>query len=199
MVAVVQSSHVSSTKTVVLTNLTKRDVTVTAKAISSGTIIPLALSNGSNGPPTKLLTGVKYSIEVKGTNMRGVLLRLEDKGTPKKDLTENFDPGVNTQFADVCSAPIAGLTHTSSANKNLVSGKLEMDTARALSLDVSVVFVNDNTNAIHSYDQFSLIFQAPNTAPGSAPVKAPITTPVEEECKGSILFRLLCLFFSLFR
>lgn len=65
-------------------------------------------------------TGTSTPIVVKGTKIKGVLMRVSGPfGYPTTDV---IDLGLNTQLAKSCTPPVVGITHTSANDKNSVSG-----------------------------------------------------------------------------
>jgi hypothetical protein len=111
-----------------------------------------------------------YTLVIEGSNnYTGFLYRLEptipDVDTagyltapPEKD---------NLQAADVCVAPVQGMTHTSSDSKNNVATILEVDVATSYLLDITVVVENTSEKSEYYYSQYKVV--ATGTVPAPTP------------------------------
>jgi hypothetical protein len=86
---------------------------------------------------------------------RGLLVRLSapsgvDTTTALLEVSDDL------QDADVCSAPVAGITHTNADLKSMQSMSLSIRTEGEITLDVTVVFANNGTNSIYYYSGYTL-------------------------------------------
>jgi len=129
------------------------------------------------GGSIELMTNTSYQISVNATadRLRGVLMRV--KAPAGVDTQNVIVPSVGTQNADVCVAPVVGITHFWKNPKRWVSGFLYMPTATDVSLDVTVVKVNDENRSSFYYDGFQVVFKDSNTGPTTAPKPTPPGIP----------------------
>jgi hypothetical protein len=111
---------------------------------------------------------------------KGVLIRVEaPDGVP--DAFNAIIAAENTQQASVCEAPVGGITHFNRDEKTVASGTIRFDEeVLGVTLDISVVFLNEATASAYAYTRFTTNFRAttPISAPVTAPVLAPVTAPV---------------------
>jgi hypothetical protein len=123
--------------------------------------------------------GQDLPIAVVGTQIpyRGVLVRIE--APAGVDTTLALTPGENTKVADVCIAPVVGITQPDRSDKTLSTGTVRFDEeALDVQMDITVVFINEALGSAYSYGQFRVDFRADTTlAPVAAPVGAPIAVP----------------------
>jgi len=100
--------------------------------------------------------------------MRGILVRAEaldgsDAAADSLLLTSTATTSLLLQPSSVCAAlaiPISGVTHTSNVDKRIAEGiTFRLDQANAaVLLDVTVVFVNNDTLSDYAYTGFTLAF-----------------------------------------
>jgi hypothetical protein len=125
---------------------------------------------------------VMISVIATDVTYLGVLVRLEAPGGV--DTAGSLIPGANTQLANVCAAPVLGITHTDSSEKSMSTGTLRFDAETTdVVLDITVVFFNRADGSAYAYDQFNVNFRqaaTPTDAPTATPVAAsPVAVPVE--------------------
>lgn len=152
-------------KTSELLTFASRNVVVTVGA----DIIPL-------GGTITVKTGTTTPIVVKGTNIKGVLMRVSGPiGYPTAGV---IDLGLNTAVAKACLAPAVGITHTSANDKDSVSGSLfftKITTTVDLKLDLTLVWFNSDKESKYSYQQYPIkVTQGP---PNNAPTPPPVAPP----------------------
>jgi hypothetical protein len=105
---------------------------------------------------------------------RGILIRLEaDQGVDTSGALIPTTDG--TQAANVCSDPVQGITHRNSVLKNNQGGIIRLDEPTSLSLDVTIVVSNNNTNSRFYYSRFLL--EAVQSPPTSNPTDKPTFAP----------------------
>jgi hypothetical protein len=104
----------------------------------------------------------------------GILVRLE--APVGVNTAGALLPGPNTQGTDVCAAPIVGITHTDSTEKEMITGTIRFDEeVLNVALDVSIVFVNSGAVSGYVYGRLNVNFR--NT-PVASPVASPVVSPV---------------------
>lgn len=130
---------------------------------------------------TVLATKTEYTLSVDApeTVFRGVLLRLQQQTSSSSNTAAvgviDLQPSTNTKTADVCAAPVVGVTHTDNSDKQLASGIVRVEDASTVSLDVTVVTVNNDQESIYSYSPFTLQFVDATDAPTPQPTE--VTVP----------------------
>jgi hypothetical protein len=126
----------------------------------------------------KLNTSATNTIYVSGVNTyKGVLYRLE--AHDESDVTgmlELVEGDSNTKFADnVCVAPVAGVTHANSDEKNEVPVTLITGEDPALyHLDVTIVLQNSADRSEYYYSRYTI------TVGDVPPTDPPTPAPTEE-------------------
>jgi hypothetical protein len=137
------------------------------KAIETGSLedggVGLYLNDVLLDPTTVVnftANGLNF-LSLNGTSdYRGLLVRASSNADTEFPLMELSD---DLQDAAVCTAPITGITHTNSDLKNNHNMSLFLG-AGDLSLDVTVVFANNNTDSIYYYSSYMLNAVAANDA-----------------------------------
>ena len=124
---------------------------------------------------------------------KGILIRVEipttDTTTTAGQSNFTFVPLTNTQSSFAClqqGPNVIGITHTNSTFKNVHSGILEILVPTSnVTLDITVVGVNNDTISLYAYDRVYINFIDPNATivettdrPTSSPVGSD-TTPTE--------------------
>ena len=163
--------------------------------VSIGDVDLLALAHGGgDSPPPVFDLNTDYEIAVRATEFayKGALIRLQ--ALNGQDTTAVLTPGIDTGPAEVCEAPIVGITHTDATFKQRNSGIINMAEAGRVKIDVTIVGLNNATASLYAYDGFQvqfgevtsaseqatplqLVTRAPATpAPVAAPVAAPVVT-----------------------
>lgn len=130
-----------------------------------------------------------YTISVYNNRFlyKGILIRVEVPTTYTTTTTGRsnftFIPLTNTQYSFACVAQglnVLGITHTNSSLKNIHSGILEIiEPTSNVTLDITVVGVNNDTISLYAYDRLYLNFIDPN-APietTNSPTASPVATP----------------------
>ena len=110
---------------------------------------------------------------------KGVLVRLEAPAGVSTSAA--LMPGMNTDVAEICFDPIIGITHTDNSTKTVSAGTIRFDEEVSnVTLDITVVFINDVNFSAFAYDRFTVTFTAaasPITAPPT-PMATPIMSPI---------------------
>lgn len=129
-----------------------------------------------------------YTISVYNNRFlyKGILIRMEVPTTSTTDDQSNFTfiPTTNTQLSYVCVAQgsnVIGITHTNSSFKSIHSGIMEMSQPTTnVTLDITVVGVNNDTISLYAYDRLYIDFIDPNApvVTTTRPTTSPMTTPV---------------------
>jgi hypothetical protein len=113
--------------------------------------------------------GQSVTISVDGT-INGILIRINDGATLQ------VVDGVTTKIADVCVAPVVGITHTAKDPKTRVQATLT-PTVQSGTLTMDVIIVN--AYAGYYYNTYPLSVAAvPVPAPVVVPVPVPVVVPV---------------------
>jgi hypothetical protein len=100
-------------------------------------------------------------LSLNGTSdYRGLLVRLSSDVNASTVLLEITD---DLKEADVCTAPVSGLTHSNGDLKNNQAMSLFLAEGN-LTLDVTIVFANNATNSIYYYSSYMLNAVAPDEA-----------------------------------
>jgi hypothetical protein len=113
--------------------------------------------NATAATVTDFSAATVHFLSLAGTSpYRGLLVRLSapsgvDTTTALLEVSDDL------QDADyVCSAPVAGITHTNANLKNDQSMSLSIPIEGEVTLDVTVVFANNGTNSIYYYSAYTL-------------------------------------------
>jgi len=144
-----------------------------------------------DGSAYTIQTQTDYTVTVTTENeagFKGVLYRLE---APDGVDTTGALEAINSdlQLANVCQAPVVGVTHTDNNSKMSVSARLRMDEpADYVVLEITVVGVNSVEGSVYGYNGFGLSVQgeaapktpSPTLPPGKtfSPTLAPTVTDV---------------------
>jgi len=109
------------------------------------------------------------SVEKSGGGVfKGVLIRIEEPNNAAPDFEINPN-GLTTKDCTFCLAPVQGITHKSAAEKTSVSGTLSTGSPSTLTVDVTVVDANNDTEgSTYWYSQFKLKVNA-----AASPAKPP--------------------------
>jgi hypothetical protein len=165
-IAAVDGSHVLRNTTV---NGTLADggfsLFVNDLQVDSSTNFPLDLSE-------------MYPIYVSGDKLyKGVLYRLEaEDGSDMTGFMELSEGDTNTRFADVCLAPVVGVTHANANEKNDVPATLNTGEEPAVYLlDVTIVVANTADLSEFYYTRYTLTVGSTAPPPSEPPVSAPST------------------------
>ena len=134
--------------------------------------------------PASFRVGEVNLLELTGPAFRGFLIRVGPPAGADNavDLREAIFPAsdddTTSQIADatcVSTEQVGGLTHTSRDDKTNVTGSLLVESAiEGLSIDVTVVLSNEDTNSTYFYSNF--VLNAVQAVDPEAPVAAPPTT-----------------------
>ena len=116
---------------------------------------------------------------------KGILIRMEVPTTTSSTTTiqSNFTfvPTTNTHYSFACvlqGSNVVGITHTNSSFKSIHSGIIEVTQPTTnVTLDITVVGVNNDTISLYAYDRLYIDFVDPN-APIDIPTASPVVTPV---------------------
>jgi hypothetical protein len=128
--------------------------------------------------PFKIPVGQPVTVELMGVGtamFKGFLLRLSSSTATVSTLdmlqVDEGDATDTVQVAAMCTS-VAGLTHTTNADKTSVMGILQVDEPDdALMLDVTVVRVNGGALSETFYDGFSLVAEPAMEGPSNAEIK----------------------------
>jgi hypothetical protein len=101
---------------------------------------------------------------------KGILIRLSYKADPNSTAYEySIIPntaGIAT--AKVCVAPVVGITHTSNNIKQVAEGKLNITSPGVYTVDITVVFNNNQTTSEYTHQGYEIDVQCPTICkPGS--------------------------------
>ena len=112
--------------------------------------------------------------------LRGILIRVEANGVVN-DTSAMLTPGVATQEAMACVAPIVGTTHIDASDKSEITSTLRLDESLdGVTLDITGVFVNGVDGSVYIYSRYIVNFVsvAPTMSmiPTTIPTNVPITT-----------------------
>ena len=173
-----------------------------ADSVSGGTLAEKGVTVTVNGmdlvdpqaeppfPTFPIGQDLSLSVTANEAPMRGILVRAEaldgsDAAADSLLLDSSSSSSLQLlQPSSVCAAldiPISGVTHTSNVDKTIAEGiSFRLDRANAaVLLDVTVVFVNNDTLSDYAYTGFTLAFgeedgaSAPTTAPTNTTTAAP--------------------------
>ena len=141
--------------------------------------------------PFTIQTQTDYTLTVTTQNdagFKGILIRLEaPEGVETAGALEPIDSDL--KIANVCEAPVVGVTHTSNSQKMSVSTRLRMDQAAdRVNLDITGVGANFDQASVYGYNGFVLKVEgeaaptttSPTLPPGATftPTNAPTVTDV---------------------
>jgi hypothetical protein len=111
--------------------------------------------------------------------IRGILIRVEADGA---DTSAILTPGLQTQPATACVAPIVGTTHIDSTDKSELTSVIRFDESLdSVILDITGVFVNSPSGSVYVYSRYIVNFVSttPSTSvPSEAPTSNEIPTVV---------------------
>jgi len=132
----------------------------------------------TEGTPMELAVGedIPWSISG-GPPFKGVLVRLEMAGRDAPDATGALSTTSNVlRLADdTCVAPVTGITHNGNGEKTIAEGTLRVDEEADGELDITLVYVNNQTASEYAYTGYELAFVA--TVDSVAPATTEIDTP----------------------
>ena len=132
------------------------------------------------GTPFVFRSGSDHVLTLGGTAFRGFIFRLDGAGSGALEIPEGAD---NLQISSLCIGQgVSGVTHNDATLKGEVSATLRVDTDVSLTLDVTVVLVNNRVDSVYYYNQYQLVSSA--TAPTPAPVSTPTLPPVSNVVCG---------------
>ena len=111
--------------------------------------------------------------------IRGILIRVEADGA---DTSTILTPGLSTQAAMACVAPIVGTTHIDSSDKSELTSILRFDESLdSVILDITGVFVNGPDGSVFIYSRYYVNFVSTTqntTVPSAAPTSDTIPSAV---------------------
>jgi hypothetical protein len=86
----------------------------------------------------------------------------------------------NVMLCDALTENVVGVSHTNAAAKTTNSGVLNFSAGGPATMDISIVFINDNVASFYAFSSFPITIGTgtPVAAPVSTPVAAPVATPV---------------------
>jgi hypothetical protein len=149
------------TNTIVPTDNSTRPVTI-YPFNSSERAVTITISSRIIQPDTTVTLKVNrnYAIKLSGYPFKGFLFRLAVANTSSYNLSEAITPFLDFgQVPAVCtgSSKVTGITHTSNSLKNDVTGFLYFEKPiDVVNLDVTVVFLNNNTGSEYSSAKFNI-------------------------------------------
>jgi len=121
---------------------------------------------------------IEVEIVAAQNQFRGALIRLEPLAG--QDVIGGLTPGTNASPAEICEAPVVGISHFDNLLKSSFSGTLQVDEPGETSLDITVVEINSAASSIYMYGGFNIVFFPPPTSvPATAPsvgTSVPTTT-----------------------
>jgi hypothetical protein len=115
--------------------------------------------------------GKEHALTIRGgRGYRGILFRLESVDTIDTTGILRPTPGnSNLQRANVCEAPVVGVTHTNDLLKNNLSVIFDTDDTASFVLDVTVVILNNSANSTYFYSQYQIdTIDATSISPSAA-------------------------------
>ena len=176
------SSSGSSSKVIQSSSLLDNDFLVTI----NDTIVTTATALN---PTFHINTPYTISVYNNRFMYRGILIRVELPTTTSTSNTTTeiggyLSPSTNTQSSFSCMSTqpsnVMGITHVNSTFKSIHSGILEIQQPANITLDITVVGVNNDTISLYAYDRLHVTFVDPETVTDRPPTRSPVvaTTPV---------------------
>ncbi|GKY90714.1 hypothetical protein MPSEU_000044800 [Mayamaea pseudoterrestris] len=144
--AAVQGEHLDGSKDLTSGSLEEAGFQVLLDGTQLSESDDFVIEVGKDAVLTLVATG--------GTPFKGVLMRVEASDVDVQD-TAALTPSDNVQNAGVCAAPVGGVTHFNNDEKTSASATLRFDTATDVTLDVTVVVANDDSESIFYYQGFT--------------------------------------------
>ena len=130
--------------------------------------------------PFVFRSGSDHVLTLGGTAFRGFIFRLDGAGSGALGIPDGAD---NLQISSLCIGQgVSGVTHNDASLKGEVSAIIHVDDDVSLTLDVTVVLVNNRVDSVYYYNQYQLVSSA--TAPTPVPVSTPTLPPVSDVVCG---------------
>ena len=145
--------------------------TIQATFADRGIQVSIGGNTVTPGQTLELIAGDSYEVEITASRneFRGALVRLEAK--QGQSVIGALTPGSNAGLAELCQAPVVGISHTDNYLKSTFVGMLLVEAVVETTLDITIVEINSAQSSIYMYGGYSINF---TDAPGASAFVCPV-------------------------